>query len=547
VTPRPSRPWPSANAYSQALQNPSTAFQEPLLRTASVARDRLGMPLVMSGNFAYVFKLDLAAGGSRAVKCFRRALGDREPRFQAIDRHLEQLAMEDVARFEFEAQGVLVEGTWYPALVMEWVDGPTLDVYVGELLRGTQAPQALRDLAAQWGQLVAKLEDAGIAHGDLQHGNVIVTPGGLRLVDLDGMYVPALCGRGAPDEVGHRHYQHPGRTVADFDERLDRFASLVIHLSLLALAEEPSLWTDFHDDNLVLERADFLRPDASAAFRRLAAHGGDVARLADVLRGACGRPLAEVPALTTLVEVMRSKLPLWLRQPVVPTVEKRTREAAPGDIAAPTPAGPPPAQPVPWQAVPRTSPSLPGGRPPLAWAAPPSAAPTPPAPARAPVLGPAVSWPAPVQTPAAWPPPQELPPLRVGVWVGGSLAFFGLGCMGLWKEPLDRVVGALGATPGSGWAGFLVCVLYLGCAAAAGWAASKVIRRDGSLRLPPMPRLLRHRPQSPAFYVASSLLGVFHRPDCPLARRIGIRNRVWLQHAYEAQAGGFQACLFCRP
>jgi hypothetical protein len=183
-------------------------------------------------------------------------------------------------------------------------------------------------LAEQWSELVCKLESADIAHGDLQHGNVIVTPSGsLKLVDLDGMYVPALNGRSTM-ELGHIHFQHPQRGQAPFDRRLDHFSSLVIYTSLLALDHDPSLWDRFHDDNLILTKADFVDPARSRLIELMRQQGGEVARLTDVLATAT-RSLAAMPALSNLVQVKRSKLPNWMRPSTVVTVQTKTREASP--------------------------------------------------------------------------------------------------------------------------------------------------------------------------------------------------------------------------
>src|SRR2546430_4647189 len=54
-----------------------------------------------------------------------------------------------------------------------------------------------------------------VAHGDLQHGNILVRGGSIQLVDYDGMWVPALKGRHAT-EIGHRAYQHPERSEQDY-------------------------------------------------------------------------------------------------------------------------------------------------------------------------------------------------------------------------------------------------------------------------------------------------------------------------------------------
>ena len=71
--------WPTARHYAEAVQCPAICFEEPALKRMLPAVDRLGMPLVTSGQFAYVFKLNAAEGAGEpvAVRCFRGYLGDR--------------------------------------------------------------------------------------------------------------------------------------------------------------------------------------------------------------------------------------------------------------------------------------------------------------------------------------------------------------------------------------------------------------------------------------------------------------------------------------
>src|SRR5438128_387623 len=127
-------PWPSANQYVEAIQNPQTVFSDEILKAGQPALTRLGMPHVASGNFAYVFKFKLRQG-HRAIKCFRQYLGDRERRYVAIDGYLDAHRIPSLPSFEYESQGILVGGVKYPVLVMEWLEGPTLDVYVDALLK----------------------------------------------------------------------------------------------------------------------------------------------------------------------------------------------------------------------------------------------------------------------------------------------------------------------------------------------------------------------------------------------------------------------------
>ena len=92
---------------------------------------------------------------------------------------------------------------------------------------------ALTTLAGRWRELVALLQRSEFAHGDLQHGNVMVDQEGrLRLVDFDGVWIPQLSGQSPPSEFGHPNYQHP--LHHHWDRWLDTFSALVIYLSLIA-------------------------------------------------------------------------------------------------------------------------------------------------------------------------------------------------------------------------------------------------------------------------------------------------------------------------
>ena len=318
---------PSASQYSDAIQNPKLCFSLPWLREGTLALDRLGMPLVMAGNFAVVFKLRLL-DGTRAVKCFCRFLGDREARFIAIDKQLDISKPSSLTGFDYLSRGILVEGKRYPILLMDWIEGPTLNVYIEEVLTKNNFRDALASLAEDWCRVVKELDDCHIAHGDLQHGNIIVTSHGIRLVDLDGTFVPALTGRKAA-ELGHSHYQHPKRSEDFFDAGLDRFSSLVIYLSLLAIAERPTLWKTFHDENLIFTKRDFTDPARSRLFQALDAMGGTVAKLARTLKQACLDDPSRSPRLSDFVEVHeRSKLPNWMHSAPIVVVETKTREAS---------------------------------------------------------------------------------------------------------------------------------------------------------------------------------------------------------------------------
>jgi hypothetical protein len=233
------------------------------------ALDRLGMPVVAAGQFAYVFKLNSAREGkAQAVRCFRAFLGDREHRYKVINKHLDMISAPYFANFEYDSQGIIVVGHRYPILVMEWIEGSRLDVYLSKTL---DRPDVLYYLADMWLKILSGLRDSATAHGDLQHGNIIVANNVFRLVDLDGLWVPAMSGWQAT-ELGHRHYQHPGRAAKHFNKDLDNFSGIVIYLSLISLAKKPELWDRYHDENLIFTKGDFEDPSRSELFSAVKAH-----------------------------------------------------------------------------------------------------------------------------------------------------------------------------------------------------------------------------------------------------------------------------------
>ncbi len=286
------------------LQNPQIAFRDLRLRECRIEMDRLGQPRPRSGNFATVYRANLPDGTALAVKVFNRRAEERRERYRAISADLEQHRPEAVVRFEYDERGIRSgsDGKLYPLLTMDWVDGLTLFDWARERsLAGDTA--ALDQAAEDWLELTGQLAAAGIVHGDLQHGNVMVSPQGrIRLVDYDGMAVPSLFGQTNP-EVGLPPYQHPLRDADTLIyPGLDNFSALVIYVALRALALEPRLW-DRHveqraNDKLLFDEHDFAEPGQSQLLAELTSLGDPELRgLVHYLLALAGGTLAAVPPL----------------------------------------------------------------------------------------------------------------------------------------------------------------------------------------------------------------------------------------------------------
>ena len=336
--------WPDLTEYHEAVQHPPKAFADPGLRAVALELDRFGMPKPATGGNAVVYKARQPGGflsfkKTWAIRCFLRPISDHAERYEAISRRLRAVRLPYDVNFQFLKQGIQIRSSWFPIVKMQWAEGDLLHTHIEKQLR---YPGSLASLRAKWVTLVRDLEAARVAHGDLQHGNILVRGGSIQLVDYDGMWVPALKGRHAT-ETGHRAYQHPERSEQDYGPELDRFSALVIYVSLAALEQDASLWENFHTgDNLIFVREDFLQVGRSEIWQQLRRIGSpQIDQLAAALAAMLQQPPMKVSNLDSILRNLAS-----FKSPASTPASK----PAPPQRAAPKPA--PKAAPVSTPKVP---------------------------------------------------------------------------------------------------------------------------------------------------------------------------------------------------
>jgi hypothetical protein len=314
--------WPDAVAYREVIQNPGLALNDPRLRESSVALDRRGLPLAYTGRFAVVFRLTPRDGSTWAVRCFTTAPGEggdaRHARYALLEPRLAAPEIADLfVPFAYLPSGVRVSGREYPALAMQWAEGETLGRFVE---RNRENPEALLTLAATLGDALERLRAAGIAHGDWQHDNLLVSEDGrhVTFVDYDGVFVSELADY-PPGEKGHPNYQHPARTEGDYGPDLDRFPCLLMQTALVALAHEPSLWDSYSDgESLLFGQMDLAEPAASVTFatlRLVAERSPELAGMLKTLDAACRKGTHPDAADRATLEKAAKGLGLTLRGP----------------------------------------------------------------------------------------------------------------------------------------------------------------------------------------------------------------------------------------
>jgi hypothetical protein len=279
-------PFPSVADYFKAVQAPKRAFTVPSLKTAEFEWDSLG-PRLARGASAVVFTAKVG-GDRKAVRCYIREDASNRERYSKLDEYLDSHDLNPyVSPATWLDSAIKVNGATWPVLQMVWIEGRTLDEYV-EYLVANYNKGTLTTLATNWRELVKLMQSVEFAHGDLQHGNVMVDQAGaLRLVDYDGVWIPQLASMARPTEYGHNNYQHPGSQ--EWGRWFDTFSALVIYLCLVALDKNPKLWpTLYNGTNLLFTNADFRHPSETPTWQKLAdLRDAEVDELARRLRDCC--------------------------------------------------------------------------------------------------------------------------------------------------------------------------------------------------------------------------------------------------------------------
>ena len=250
--------YPLISEYVRAIQDASNNLDE-LAHLVPVLDDH-GEPYRSSGAFAVVFKMkDEQTGTCYALKCFTEEQEGRAEAYRQIADELEFVGSSYITSVKYLEKEIFVDSSCeedeFPVLLMDWIDGETMETYIAE---NYQDNYAMAMLCYRFCKMAAWLRSQPFAHGDIKPDNIMVRPdGNLTLVDYDGMFVPAMKGQKSPT-IGTKDFSHPLRTIDDFDETIDDFALASIALSLKAISLKPSLLDEYGAaDRLLFSAEDY--------------------------------------------------------------------------------------------------------------------------------------------------------------------------------------------------------------------------------------------------------------------------------------------------
>ena len=262
--------YPLISEYVKAIQDAGDNLEE--LAHLTPVLDDHGEPYRSSGAFAVVFKMqDKSSGKYYALKCFTEEQQGRAEAYRQIADELDLLDSPYITSVKYMEKELFVDSQCeedeFPVLLMDWVDGETMEAYIAANYHNQSA---MSMLCYRFGKMAAWLHTQSFAHGDIKPDNIIVRPdGSLTLVDYDGMFVPSMKGSKSPT-IGTKDFSHPLRTMDDFDETIDDFSLASIALSLKAISMNSTLLDTYGaSDRFLFSENDYRNPSNSKVISAL--------------------------------------------------------------------------------------------------------------------------------------------------------------------------------------------------------------------------------------------------------------------------------------
>ena len=262
--------YPLISEYVKAIQDAGDNLEE--LAHLTPVLDDHGEPYRSSGAFAVVFKMqDKSSGKYYALKCFTEEQQGRAEAYRQIAAELDLLDSPYITSVKYMEKELFVDSQCeedeFPVLLMDWVEGETMEAYI---VANYHNQSAMSLLCYRFGKMAAWLRSQSFAHGDVKPDNIIIRPdGSLTLVDYDGMFVSSMKGCKSPT-IGTKDFSHPLRTMDDFDETIDDFSLASIALSLKAISMNSTLLDTYGaSDRLLFSEKDYRTPSNSKVISAL--------------------------------------------------------------------------------------------------------------------------------------------------------------------------------------------------------------------------------------------------------------------------------------
>lgn len=260
-------------------------IKDTFIKSGTFARLKNGDIQACVGGFSIVFPVDVD-GTKWAFRCWHHTLDNDQARIKLLSTELKKVGLPYFIDFEYEDNGIVVNGAVYPTTRMKWISGRDIKDYI---CYNRNNRHKLFKLATDFFAMTQDLHRLSITHGDLQYENIIVNQyGKIFLIDYDSMYVPALSYMNSKNSTnGKEGYQHPAREkCVNSNPKLDYFSEVVILTSILAIAYDPGLIDKYNmedSDTMLFKKDDFRNFTSSGIYSELSSLGDLLVVLLNVL------------------------------------------------------------------------------------------------------------------------------------------------------------------------------------------------------------------------------------------------------------------------
>ena len=270
------RNLPSAEEYINAISNYTFYFRT--LENLKIITENNRVTYVKGAN-SVVFKMqDELTGKYYAIKCYTDVKYDTYNRLEIVKTKLDLVESPYLVKFDIVYNEINInvndlideEVVYFPVVIMDWVDGVTLDNYIPE---SEKAKDDFRKLINNYMAMSSWLLEQRFCHGDISPKNIVTTKdNNILLIDYDNVVFSDEEIPVSTNKMKDEDFCNPCQTSFKYENNIDNFALVSIMISLIYKYESISKTWDrnsFYGRIFFLKKEDYRDLDKSYLFKRI--------------------------------------------------------------------------------------------------------------------------------------------------------------------------------------------------------------------------------------------------------------------------------------
>lgn len=241
------RNLPSVEEYINAISNYTFYFRT--LENLKIITENNRVTYVKGAN-SVVFKMqDELTGKYYAIKCYTDVKYDIYNRLEIVKTKLDLLESPYLVKFDIVYNEINInvnnlvdeEVVYFPIVIMDWVDGVTLDNYIPE---PEKAKDDFRKLINNYKTMSSWLLEQRFCHGDISPKNIVITKdNNILLIDYDNVVFSDEEVPVSYNTMKDENFCNPCQESSKSEINIDNFSLVSIMISLIYEYESiPKTW-----------------------------------------------------------------------------------------------------------------------------------------------------------------------------------------------------------------------------------------------------------------------------------------------------------------